>query len=183
MITLDQLARDFTGLFSEQAFRLEALDYYYAPNEREPYARFRAGQPVDPAWREPWKRLVTSVRESGRTMSRVHVVTEPVTPYVRFSLLHGYPASVAAGEDVRILGRAAAEAAGLPGRDFWLFDNELAAVLTYDSEGRAGLVELETRPATLAELRAARDKALQLAVPLARYVAAQKIRTERTRAA
>jgi hypothetical protein len=74
--------------------------------------------------------LVRRVRESGRTMERVHIVSEPVTDYIRFSLLHGYPASVEAGEDVRILGVVAAHEAGLGRDDFWLFDNDLAAMST-----------------------------------------------------
>ena len=62
-------------------------------------------------------------------MSRVHVVSEPVSDYVRFELLHVYPANVEAGEDVRILGRAKAEAQPGPScdGDFWLFDDDLAA--------------------------------------------------------
>ena len=103
VITLEQLAKHFTSLFHHRAFRLETLDFYDAANEREPYAAFLAGQPVDPAWRRPWQGLVRGVRESGRMMERVHIVSEPVTDYIRFSLLHGYPASVEAGEDVRIL--------------------------------------------------------------------------------
>jgi hypothetical protein len=58
VMTIEQLGQDFTALFSERAFRLETLDYYVAANEREPYARYLAGQPVDPAWRKPWAGLV-----------------------------------------------------------------------------------------------------------------------------
>ena len=61
-------------------------------------------------------------------------MSEPVSDYVRFELLHGYPANVEAGEDVRILGRSSARWR-LPGLDFWLFDDDLAAVLVYDSDG------------------------------------------------
>ena len=50
--TLEQLAQEFDGLFRRRAFRLETLDYYDAENEREPFAHFLAGQPVDPAWRD-----------------------------------------------------------------------------------------------------------------------------------
>src|ERR1039458_1779252 len=123
VVTLEQLAEGFTGLFKHRVFRLETLDYYYAPNEREPYARFLAGEPVNPAWREPWKWNVHRIRESGRTIERVHVVTEPVSDYVRFSLLHGYPANVEAGESVRILSREKALEAQISDVDFWLFDD------------------------------------------------------------
>ncbi len=173
VITLEQLAQDFTSLFKRRVFRLEALDYYDAPNESGPYARFLAGEPIDPAWREPWKKLVREVRESGRTMQRVKIVSEPVSDYVRFSLLHASPASVEAGEDIRILGRAVAGRAGLGLGgycDFWLFDDDLAAFLDYDSNGRIEAVQLMDNRIVLAEMRRRRDESLRLATSLARYV-------------
>lgn len=183
VITLAQLAKDFTSLFQRRAFRLETLDFYDAVNEREPYATFLSGQLVDPAWRRPWQGLVRGVRESGRMMERVHIVSEPVTDYVRFSLLHGYPASVEAGEDVRILGLAAASEAGLRCDDFWLFDDALAALLAYDGDGRVERVSLTNEAVALALLRGTRDMSLRLASPLAQYVADHKIARERTRTA
>ena len=81
VITFEQLAERFTSLFEHRVFRLETLDYYDAPNEREPYARFLAGEPVDPAWREPWRKLVREVRASGRIMQRVHVVSDRPSDY------------------------------------------------------------------------------------------------------
>jgi hypothetical protein len=181
VITLEQLAQDFTSLFKWQVFRLETLDYYDAPNEREPYARFLAGEPVDPAWREPWKKLVREVRASGRVMQRVHVVSKPLSDYMRFSLLHGYPASVKAGEDVRIIAR------GELGEDneradFWLFDGTLAAFLIYDDAGRVQRVELERDPYKLSGLVYLRHEALRYSQPLAAYVAEHDI-TERKHAA
>jgi hypothetical protein len=183
VITLEQLAQDFTSLFTRRVFRLEALDYYDAPNEREPLARFRAGEPVDPAWREPWKKLVTEVRKSGRIMERVHIVSEPVSEYTRFSLLHGYPASVEAGEDVRIISRAAAAASGLPTADYWLFDDDLLAMLVYETDGRIRIVRLYRDEDFLERAQRGRDKAMRFAVPLAQYVAEHKISNERTKAA
>jgi hypothetical protein len=174
VITLDQLGRDFTGLFRHRVFRLETLDFYDAPNEHEPYARFLAGEHVDPAWRKPWQGLVAGVLESGRFMQRVHVVSEPVTDYVRFSLLHGYPYSVQAGEDIRILGRA--RSGGMCSRgDWWLFDDTPAAVLVYDSSGTVERVEMHENPVLLAGLCKVRDEALRLAVPLTQYVSDKKI--------
>jgi hypothetical protein len=178
-ITLEQLGRDFTNLFRNRVFRLLALDFYDAPNEHEPYARFLAGEPVDPAWRRPWQALVTAVLESGRAMQRVHVVGEPVTDYVRFSLLHGYPYSVQAGEDVRILGRARAENLALQG-DWWLFDDGRAAMLDYDANGCVDRVRMVEDPDLVRSFCSTRDHALRLAVPLTGYVAAHRITDERT---
>ena len=174
VITLDQLGRDFTGLFCRRVFRLETLDFYDAENEHEPYTRFLAGERVDPSWRKPWQGLVTKVCGSGRIMQRVHVVSEPVTSYVSFSLLHGYPYNVVAGEDVRILGRA--QAGGMCSRgDWWLFDDILAAVLVYDGSGAVERVEMNDDPVVLAGLCDVMDGALRLAVPLGQYVSEKKI--------
>jgi len=181
VISFEQLVQDFDSLFRHRVFRLETLDWYDAPNEREHYARFLAGQAVDPAWREPWKRLVRDVRASGRTMERVHVVTEPVSDYIRFELLHVYPANVKAGENVDILGRV--QAGGLvTASDFWLFDGRLAAVLIYDDAGIVERVEISDDPWFLASLRGIRYEAVRLATPLTQYVAEHNI-TEREHAA
>jgi hypothetical protein len=182
VITLEQLARDFDGLFKRRAFRLETRDYYDAPNEREPYARFLAGEPVDPAWREPWMARVRAIRETGRIMQRVKVVSEPADSYARFSLLHGAPASVEAGEDVRIISRRKAHDEWLAFHDYWLFDDGLAAILVYDDSGRVVRVELNRDATTLEWFCGERDDLLALASPLAQYVAKHNI-TERKYAA
>lgn len=183
VISFEQLVRDFDSLFKHRVFRLETLDYYYAENEREPYARFLAGQPADWTWREPWKRLVRETCASGRIMQRVHVVSEPVSDYIRFELLRTYPANTEAGEDVRVLGRATADARGLVwADDFWLFDDDRAAVLIYDTEGRVERVEMHDEPRLIPSLCDLRDWTLSLAIPLARYVTEHNI-TERKHAA
>ena len=181
VISFEQLVQDFDSLFRYRVFRLETLDYYYAPNEREPYARFRAGQPVDPAWREPWKRLVRDVRASGRIMQRVHVVSEPVSDYIRFELLHVYPANLEAGEDVRVIGKR--ESAGqLPTADYWLFDDDQVALLVYDDYGSVQYVKTYRDAEHVEAALRGRGEALRLATPLARYVAEHNL-TERKHAA
>lgn len=180
---LEHLAQEFDRLFTRQVYRLETLDYYEASNEREPYAAFRAGERVDPAWRDGWKRIARAIQESGREMSRVHIVSEPVSDYIRFSLLHGYPANVEAGEDVRILGRDTARDARLPDLDYWLFDDDLAAVLAYDATGAVQQVEWHSHSEDRVLLESYcrwRDAALRLATPLAEYVTTHKITGERT---
>lgn len=178
VISFEQLVQDFDSLFRHRVFRLETLDWYDAPNEREPYAQFLAGKPADLAWREPWMRLVRDVRASGRIMQRVHVVSEPVSDYIRFELLHVYPANVEAGEDVRILSRVVAERLSLNlafDGDFWEFDDALATRLVYDDTGAVSRVELERGPGQLAGHSRIRDLTLFYSVPLAQYVAKHNI--------
>jgi hypothetical protein len=183
--SLDHLAQEFDRLFIRCVYRLEALDSYDAPNERAPFAAFLAGKPVDDGWRANWRRIAGDITASGRSMARVHVVTEPVSDYMRFMLLHGYPANVESGEDVRILGRSAAREGGLPDMDYWLFDDDLAAVLVYDAEGTVERVEWHSReeaPQMLADCCRWRDAAMSLGQPLASYVSAHKITGKRTAA-
>lgn len=159
----------FTGLFEHEAFRLELLDRYDSPGTQERVQRFLAGQPDDPAVRGGWDAVITEAREAAKVMSRVHVVAEPLTDYLRFEL-DFYRGSVAAGEDVRILPMAAAAGLDLPGFDFWLFDRS-AAVMVYDQAGWWQRTELVTSPGFVASCRRWRDTAISHALPLADYTA------------
>ncbi len=106
----------FTGLFEHAAFRLELLDRYDSPGTQQRVQRFLAGQPDDPSARAGWDALIAGARAAAKIMSRVHVVSEPLTGYLRFEL-DFYRGSVAAGEDVRILPRTRAAGLDLPGFD------------------------------------------------------------------
>lgn len=170
VLSADEFGNQFADLFEQSAFRLELLDHYVAANEQEPFARFRAGQPQDLRWREPWKSLVTAARRAGRRMERVHVVTEPLTDYLRFELTCAYPTNVQAGEDVRILPRNRADALNLPDHDFWLFDSRRAGRMTYDVDGSLLRVDLVDAPNVIMRYCDSRDVALRHAVPLTTYL-------------
>ena len=116
---------DFSGIFDwfgQSAFRLETLDHYAMEYEEEAVQRFLAGEPRDTS---------TSMGGcsgseplcGGRRMQRVHVVSEPLSDYLRFEIT-GYRLNVEAGEDVRILPRQATAGLDLPDHDFWLFDGQ-----------------------------------------------------------
>lgn len=172
-LTPELFSGRFGDLFTETAFRLELLDSYVAANETEPYRRFLLGEDPDRAWREPWKRFVRQGLRAGRSMARVHVVTEPLTDYARFELSCVYPANVEAGEDVRILPRTAAVRLDLPDRDYWLFDSRRAGVMTYDSAGNWLSVDLTDDPDVIARLCRGRDVAMAHALPLTEYLLAR----------
>lgn len=157
--------------FGKSAFRLELFDRYVSENETEPMRRFLAGQHVDPAWRKPWAGLVREETAAGKRMARVHVVTEPLSNYLRFELTCGYPASVEAGEDVRILSRNDHPGLDLPSRDFWMFDDSRVAEMDYDENGNFLGGDVTEDPGTIARCRQARDTAMKLSVPLADYLA------------
>lgn len=169
-LTPDQFAERFGG-FTESAFRLELLDHYVAPNEAAPFERFLAGMAPSWEWREPWKRFVRGKLAAGATMSRVHVVSEPLTDYVLFELTCVYPANVEAGEDVRVLPRWRAAHLDLPARDFWLLDSTTVGVMDYDAAGNWLSVDVTDAPTVVEQCVRARETAIEHSVPLAIYLA------------
>jgi hypothetical protein len=169
-LSASEFAQRFPNLWERSTFRLELFDFYIAENERKPFADFQAGSPADLSWRRPWQRLVTRAVEAGRRMQRVHVVTEPLVPYIEFELTCAYPTSAAAGEDIRILTRTQAVDLDLPTYDFWLFDDHVVARLNYDGGGNFLAVDFIDGPGVAAQHRRWRDVALKAAVPLATFL-------------
>jgi hypothetical protein len=168
--TPQEFGAAFDSLFRRSAFRLELLDRYVAANEAEPLRRFHSGEPQDPAWREPWKQYVRAALRDGKQMARVHVVREPLSDYLKFELTCGYPASVTAGEDVRILRRQEWPHLQLPDQDFWLFDDHVAAVMIYDEDGDLLAADTTSDPAAVAHYRQARDLLMQHSATLTDYL-------------
>ncbi|MDA2809545.1 hypothetical protein O4J56_02735 [Nocardiopsis sp. RSe5-2] len=162
--------REVFDSFEHQMFRLESLDHYIAENEREPLERFRAGLAQDPAWRRPWAGTIAAINARGASIGRVHVVTEPLTEYVTFEMTCAYPASVQAGEDVRILPRSTAERLGVPCEDFWLLDDTRTASMAYDEDGHWLHVDLTDDPQVVQEHVRLRELVRAEATPLFDYL-------------
>jgi len=158
------------SLFNRSAYRLELLDEYDSPHTRVRVARFLAGQPDDAEVRAYWDRVVGEARRAGKSMQRVHVITEPLTDYLRFELAF-YRGSVRAGEDFRILPGDLATGLDLPGFDYWLFDDERAAVMYYGDRGTWLRTEIVTEPSFVADGCRWRAQALSRAIPLGDYTA------------
>jgi hypothetical protein len=166
-----EFSKRFTTLFEHSTFRLETLDFYIAANEQEPFARFLSGQPQDLTWREPWRRLVTRAVADGKFMQRVHVVSEPLTPYIEFELTCAYPTNEAAGEEIRILPRRESIPLGLPSHDYWLFDSRLVGLMEYDEDGGFLGIDFLEDPETVHRHCRWKDIALQNSQPLRTYLA------------
>jgi hypothetical protein len=149
--------------FTRSAWRLECQGVYNEPEEREPLKRFLAGEPDDGAWFADWPVWIRAQRAAGRTVSRVRVMTEPLTDYLRFQFTITPPA-VEAGEDIRLLPAAAFAALDLPREDFWLFDDTVVALLHFGDDGVAG-VEIITDDPTVATFRERRRRTWDAAFP------------------
>ncbi|MEU3020906.1 DUF6879 family protein [Nocardiopsis sp. NPDC007018] len=162
--------REIFDDFQHRVFRLETLDFYDAENERAPLERFRAGLPQDLAWRERWRGKVEAIKIRGASISRVHIVSEPLSTYAKFEMTCAYPANVGAGEDVRVLPRAIADELGVPNEDYWLFDDDRSAAMAYDDEGRWRHVEMTDDPTTVRRHVRWRDITSAESVPLFDYL-------------
>lgn len=158
--------------FAYTAYRLETLQVYRADYEDADYQRFLAGKPPG-GFREhdSYVEEVTRGTAQGRRYHRVHVVTEPLTDYMRFECT-GYRETVAAGDDVRILAvREGTWPEGIPHRDYWLFDSLRLLEMNYDQDGKFVSAELIEDPEEVVRANHLRDRALHLSIPYAEYVA------------
>ena len=157
-------------LFQRSAYRLELLDWYTSPATERRLARFLAGEKVTAAERASWLTTVRKAKAAGATMTRVHVVAEPLSDYLRYEL-NCYESSVAAGEDVRILPADQATGIDLPAFDYWLFDDERAAIQHYGVRGTWLGASLVTDLAFIKSCQRWRDATLSMATPLDAFMA------------
>ena len=165
---------DFNYLFEafkRTAFRLEGRDQYYAPDERDRIRKFLAGEGYDVASRlaSPWWQLIRAATTGGKRVERVRVVTEPHGDYTRYALA-GAPINIEGGEDIRYLSRDTAASVGLPEHDFWLFDDEVAAVMHFGDDDTFQGAELLRGAAEVEQYRQWQDTAWLHAIPYADYI-------------
>ena len=113
---------------------METRDRYNSAAEAESFAKFLAGE-EDASYHVNWLAMVRKATAAGRLFSRVRVVGLPPTDYTRFGLWVG-SYTREAGDDIRYLAREHADADGLPGHDFWLFDSRLLLTMTFDDDDR-----------------------------------------------
>jgi hypothetical protein len=161
-------------VFQATAFRLETLPGYSDETEDAELALFLAGKslPERSVRTEPWLKRVADTGAAGKRWQRVHVVSHPLTDYLRFELA-GYEANAEAGEDVRIASRDAYPELAALREDFWLFDAETpepsALLMHYDAAGHLTGYERTTRPDIISRCRDERDLAVARSVPLRQY--------------
>jgi hypothetical protein len=120
---------------TRSAFRLETLDVYDMPGEREEFARHLAGERPPPDLHYRWLDTVAEGVQAGKRFQRVHVVTSPLSDYLKYEFAWGYIFNVRAGEDIRILDLAYQANPGLPAHDFWLLDDITVVRMDYTEHG------------------------------------------------
>lgn len=161
--------------FKYSMFRLEVLQGYEGSGEDEAVAAMAAGQPEPPIpAMDRWASLIHAGRVAGKVHQRVHVVTEPLTNYMRYEIAWAYRQSTAAGEDVRIIPRSHGDwPEGVSHDDFWLFDSSEMYLMHYDTGGMWLGAELITDSARIVAACRQRDAAWHQAIPWRQYVASR----------
>ncbi|MEU1053054.1 DUF6879 family protein [Streptomyces sp. NPDC005876] len=141
--------------FRQEAWRLETLPQYLVPQEAEEFDAFRAGQRIDPlACSSPYLEDLDRLRREGKRKGRVHVVTRPLSEYLRFEFSRYYAPHARAGEDIRILDVTDRENPLPEVQDFWMFDRSKVVLMHYAEDGRQVGRELyEGDPAPFVEYR------------------------------
>ncbi|OAR25825.1 hypothetical protein A8W25_09835 [Streptomyces sp. ERV7] len=121
--------------FKREAWRLETLPAYKVPSEDGDIRDFLAGQRIDPqTYSSAYTEGLRAIRADGRSKGRVHVVTRPLTDYLRFEFMY-YEAHALAGDEVRILD-VTDRPNPLEGvSDFWLFDRSEVVLMHYAKDG------------------------------------------------
>jgi hypothetical protein len=123
--------------YTRSYFRLETLQTYRGSGEDVWLAAFERGDlapPPDPE-QDEWEELLRAHRDAGHVMQRVHVVVEPLTPYLRFELAWMYALNTACGERVGIVDATRRWPAEVPRLDFHLFDDAHLFVAQYAQDG------------------------------------------------
>ncbi|OEJ25367.1 hypothetical protein AR457_13760 [Streptomyces agglomeratus] len=153
--------------FEREAFRLETLDDYSKSGNVDAYRTFlaRESQPAD--YNEGWVSELRSHTSKGKRVYRVHVLSRPLTPYLRFELGWGYQKNMMGGEEFFILDTTEQPnpLEGVP--DFWLMD-ETPVVMHYDESGAFADQEVLSEDRA-GEFVAYRDTAMAHSVPFPKW--------------
>ncbi|WP_067468468.1 DUF6879 family protein [Nocardia amamiensis] len=147
------------------AFHLEVRDVYHVSNEESRIRAFLAGEPA-PYTRTPWQDLMRETTGRGVSVSRVRVVTEPLSDYQRW-LLSVTRYNVEAGEDIRYVARNLA--GEVPPDDWWLLDGERVVYNLTDPIGAPAGLAVTTDRGIVAYCQEVRERLWQLAIPYAEY--------------
>lgn len=176
MEPISERERDkFLTTFRREALHLEMRDVYATDIEKDRFATWLAGQPLDPtaeaAWWQSWFDLMKRNTDAGKTLRRLRIISEPVSHYIRFEWLDAAQL-VRAGEDVRWLPRRKASTLLLPGNDFWLFDRQIVVFTHFSGDGHVLDHEITTDPTIVTGCTQTFELAWKIAIPHHAYTPA-----------
>lgn len=119
---------------------MELLDSYEMDRQDESYEsfiQFQKGNVVIPEWLKDDFRDSDNLHEKGVKEIRLHVVSLPLSEYVRWEIATSYRPFIEHGVDVFLLSRNEfVQYAPKIVNDFVVFDDESVVVINYDEKGR-----------------------------------------------
>lgn len=161
--------RKMIEVFRAEAFRLETLNNYGVSRLEGHFRAFLNGEPQPEEFKNsPWVSTIHRAVQSDKRMYRVHILSRPLTDYLRYELGWGYHRNMAAGEEFFILDTTERpnplEGVG----DFWLYDEVIVEAMNYDASGK--YLGTETLPQERAsEFIEYRNIAMRHAVPFSEW--------------
>jgi hypothetical protein len=150
--------------FERSCVHLETRDAYGTAVELPYMARWAAGEADDLSWLNDWCTTLRQHVAAGRIVRRARIVSEPLSDYQRWSYSIAQP-MVEAGEDIRWVPRRLVSSIGIPGNDYYLFDDRLVVFLIYSGNGLNTAYETSTDSADIELCRTAFDAVWKVAVP------------------
>ena len=153
------------------AVHLEMRDYYGVEDEMKHFAAFQRGtwaMAAERADRRAWLDLVAEAVGRGVSVRRARIVSTTVSDYIRYEHA-GTQMNIEAGEQVRWLARRSVSDLGLPGNDFWLFDDRLVQFNVFDGLGRWVGTDFSEEPDVVRLCSAAFESVWERAVPHAEF--------------
>ncbi|MFE7118140.1 DUF6879 family protein [Streptomyces sp. NPDC057654] len=117
--------------FRSEAWRLETLPQYLMPQEAEEFAAFKDGARFSGPYEDSWTQMVRT-----RNVGRVHIVSRPLSEYLRFEFERYYRHQAPSGEDIRILDITERENPLPAAQDFWMFDHSTIVLMHYHRDGK-----------------------------------------------
>jgi hypothetical protein len=166
-ISLDEFRR-LLGDFKQSAIHLETRDAYGTETEIPHMAKWVAGEPDDLEWLQGWCNNIRSHVDSGATIRRAKIVSEPLSDYQRWA--HTVLSPIAkAGEGIRWTPRRLVSSIVIPGNDYYVLDDELVIFMHFSGNGLATAHTASTDPSDVEKCRTAFEQVWALATPHNEY--------------
>ena len=150
--------------FERESMHMEMRDSYGTEVELPRMEKWAAGESDDLAWLQPYCDEVRTNVAAGRSYRRVHVVSEPLSEYHRWSYSVMQPL-VTAGDDIRWVPRRLVSSIAFPGNDFWMLDLRLVIFHHYSGDGGNIDFTTSTDPHDIELCRRAFEAVWPLAIP------------------
>lgn len=157
--------------FRATLFRLEALAEYDSPDEKSLIDAFERGESSAPTG--PLAEYFAAQRKlvlSGKSVERVHVVPDELTPYLRWEIRWAYQHLADAGVKVYLLPESKCSELAKRAFEFYLIDDTHLIEVVYGPRGDFLELRRETNIERITEARDIRNQMLREAVPFRDFV-------------